>query len=517
MRGMDPATVDLPILRTDPAFGLRLCRADVEGLVTVALGVREEGGRLVALWGSDERDREGCFFLHVAFQDAEGLLVLDIPLAEDMPSYPDLAELFPAATRMQRAAYDLFGFWAIGPDQRFWLRHTAWPDTEFPLRKDFAAGCQWIPQPEEYPFVRVAGDGVHEIPVGPVHAGTIEPGHFRFQVVGEKVLRLEQRLGYVHKGIEKRFESLPAHEAGRLAGRISGDSSVAWAWAYAMAYEQAARISPPPRALWLRAVMLERERIANHLGDLGFLGNDGGFAFGLAQFSRVKEDLLRANIEAFGHRLLMDRVVPGGVSVDPGTDAFGRLRAQLPELEVELRELRLIFDEHAGLQDRFLTTGRVSPELAAKLGLIGLAGRASGQERDLRHEFRTAPYDVVEVRRCGSTAGDVAARVAVRFDEIFESLRLLDRLLGELPAGESRTEAPPPPDGARGFGWIEGWRGPVFLALEAGASGSLRRVHAHDPSWENWPVLEHAIIGNIVPDFPLINKSFNLSYSGQDL
>ncbi|CAG0978638.1 hydrogenase, group IVf [Burkholderiales bacterium] len=514
---MDPTALDLSLLRTDPAFGLRVCRADAEELVTVALGVREERGRLVALWGSDERDREGRFFLHVAFQDADGLLVLDVPLAEDMPSYPDLSELFPAATRMQRAAYDLFGFWAIGPDQRFWVRHTAWPDTEFPLRRDFDGARQWTPQAEDYPFVRVAGDGVHEIPVGPVHAGIIEPGHFRFQIVGEKVLRLEERLGYVHKGIEKRFEALPAHEAARLAGRISGDSSVAWAWAWAMAYEQAARIYVPPRALWLRAVLLERERIANHLGDLGYLGNDGGFAFGLAQFSRLKEDVLRANLANFGHRLLMDRVLPGGVARDLDATSVAALVKQLAQLETEVRELRLIFDEHAGLQDRFVTTGRVTPELAEKLGLSGHAGRASGQERDLRHDFRFAPYDVVEVRRCGSMAGDVAARVALRFDEIFESLRLLHRLLVEMPDGEIRAEAPPPPDGARGFGWVEGWRGPVFLALEAGPAGSLRRVHAHDPSWENWPVLEHAVIGNIVPDFPLINKSFNLSYSGQDL
>lgn len=514
---MDLVSLGLEPQEIGASFGQRFCRADVEDLVTIALGVREEGGRLIALWGSDERDRENRFFLHLAFEDAQGLLLTAVPLAEDMPSYPDLSELFPCATRMQRAAYDLFGFWAIGPDQRFWTRHAAWPDTEFPLRRDFDAQRQWLAEPEDYPFVRVAGDGVHEIAVGPVHAGIIEPGHFRFQVVGEKVLRLEQRLGWVHKGIEKRFESMLAHEAHRLAGRISGDTTVAWAWAYAMAFEQAAGISVPARALWLRAILLERERLANHLGDLGYLGNDGGFAFGLAQFSKLKEEVLRLNLESFGHRLLMDRIVPGGVALDLTPEAIDRLRAQIDPLEATVQELRVIFDEHAGLQDRFLTTGRVTPELAAKLGLAGLAGRASGQERDLRVGYRYPPYDAVEARLCSKLEGDVAARVAVRFDEIFESLRLLHRLLGELPEGEWRAEAPPPRDGATGCGWIEGWRGPVFLALEAGPAGSLRRVHPHDPSWENWPVLEHAVIGNIVPDFPLINKSFNLSYSGQDL
>ncbi len=508
--GLEPQALASP-------FGLRRCRVDVEDLVTVALGVREERGRLVALWGSDQRDQERCLFLHVAFADAAGLVILDVPLAADMPSYPDLSELFPSATRMQRAAYDLFGFWAIGPDQRFWVRHAGWPDTEFPLRRDFDGRRQWPAEAEEYPFVRVAGEGVHEIPVGPVHAGIIEPGHFRFQVVGEKVLRLEERFGYVHKGIEKRFESLPSHEAHRLAGRISGDSTVAYAWAYAMAYEQAAGVTPPPRARWLRALLLERERLANHLGDLGYLGNDGGFAFGLAQFTRLKEDVLRANAQAFGHRLLMDQVVPGGVASDLAPEVGPLLVEQIPAIEREVQELRVIYDEHAGLQDRFLATGRVAPELAEKLGLCGLAGRASGQGRDLRIDYRPAPYDLVEARLCLRSEGDVAARVAVRFEEIFEALRLLRRLLSELPEGDWRAEAPPPPEGTWGVGWVEGWRGPVFVALEAGPRGSLRRVHPHDPSWENWPVLEHAIIGNIVPDFPLINKSFNLSYSGEDL
>src|SRR5262249_40485715 len=219
----------------------------------------------------------------------------------------------------------------------------------FPLQRDFEASPKWEPGEEEYPFVRVTGDGVHEIPVGPVHAGIIEPGHFRFQVVGEKVLRLEERLGYVHKGIEKRFESLPLNEAGRLAGRISGDSTVAYALAYAQALEAMTETTVPARATWLRALLLERERVANHLGDLGYLGNDGGFAFGLAQFSRLKEDVLRLNREAFGHRLLMDVVVPGGVVRDLAPGAAAGMRAQCATLRREIQLLRDIYDEHAGL------------------------------------------------------------------------------------------------------------------------------------------------------------------------
>jgi Ni,Fe-hydrogenase III large subunit len=368
-----------------------------------------------------------------------------------------------------------------------------------------------------YPFIAVAGDGVHEIPVGPVHAGTIEPGHFRFSVIGERVLRLEERLGYKHKGVEKRFEQMDLAQGAKLAGRISCDSTVAYAWAYAMAVESACGAEPPLRAAWLRALLLERERVANHLGDLGFLGNDAGLAFGLAQFSRLKEDVLRLNAAIFGHRYLMDVVVPGGVAIDVNAEAITRLRAECDGLESELAILRPIYDEHPGLQDRFIGTGRVAPELASQLGLIGLAGRASGQAWDLRSEYACTPYDMLDVCMATHRNGDVAARAIVRFDEITESIRLIRAILDGLPTRETFAHLPPAPEGAVGIGWVEGWRGEVFMALEIGAGQSIQRLHPHDPSWQNWPVIEHAVLGNIVPDFPLINKSFNLSYSGHDL
>jgi Ni,Fe-hydrogenase III large subunit len=350
-----------------------------------------------------------------------------------------------------------------------------------------------------------------------VHAGIIEPGHFRFSVVGEKVLRLEQHLGYVHKGIERRFTTLAAQDGHRLAGRVSGDSTVAYAWAYCMALESAWRVEVPARAAGLRALLLERERVANHLGDLGALGNDAALAFGLAQFSRLREDWQRLSHDAFGHRLLMDRIVPGGVDVDLPEAMAGRLRQQCDDIEREVRVLRRIYDEHAGLQDRFMGTGQVTPALARQLGLTGLAGRASGQAHDLRCDHAWAPYDRLRVAKAGSVQGDVAARVAVRFDEVFESLRMLRALCDALPAGARCVPLAPPAEDASGAGWVEGWRGEVLVVLETTADGRIRRCHCHDPSWQNWPVLEHAVIGNIVPDFPLINKSFNLSYSGHDL
>ena len=479
---------------------------------------RAKNARLVALWGSDETPRGSGFALHVAFALPRGLFWLTVPLAREHPRYHGIADLFPAANRMQRAAYDLLGIHAEeNPDHRKWLRHGAWPGGVFPLRKDFDPATRFPRAADRYPFVKVEGEGVHEIPVGPVHAGTIEPGHFRFSVVGEDILRLEERLGYKHKGIEKRFEAMTLDEGARLAGRVSGDSTVAFAWAYAMAVEGATGTELPPRAAALRGCFLELERIANHLGDLGYLGNDVALSFGFFQFWRLKEDLLRLNGELFGHRYLMDAVTPGGVGCDLTVGGAARILTALDRIEPEVRRLRAIYDEHAGVQDRFMTTGEVTPELAARMGLTGLAGRASGIRHDLRVDHPVAPYDALEVRIAAQDGGDVAARAAVRFDELSESARLLRLLLARLPEGPVRVPVNEPSPGRLGVGWVEGWRGEVLVALDTAERGRIHRLHPHDPSWQNWPLLERAVLGNIVPDFPLINKSFNLSYSGGDL
>jgi Ni,Fe-hydrogenase III large subunit/Ni,Fe-hydrogenase III component G len=502
-----------PVRSATPAWQARIER---DRLREICIAAAARDARLVALWGSDERDRDGGFALHLTLATDGAMLWLSVPLPGAAPEYPDLADIFLCATRMQRATRDLLGIAAKAADQRPWLRHAAWPAEAFPLRRDFPLARTYPNGIDDYPFVAVAGDGVHEIPVGPVHAGTIEPGHFRFSIVGEKVLRLEERLGYKHKAIDKRFEGCDLMSGARLAGRISGDSTVAYAWAYAMAVEGAARIAPPPRALWLRATALERERVANHLGDLGYLGNDGGLAFGLAQFMRLKEDVLRLNAELFGHRYAMDFVIPGGVARNIGRHGCDQLVEQCDALEREVRTLKDIYDDHAGLQDRFLTCGRLEPELARRLGVLGLAARASGQTFDLRVRPAFEPYDRLGVEAKVRTEGDVAARVALRFEEIFESLRLTRILAADLPLGEIAAPFETLSGRTCGLGRVEGWRGESMVALEADA-GIIRRCHAHDPSWQNWPALEHAIIGNIVPDFPLINKSFNLSYSGQDL
>jgi Ni,Fe-hydrogenase III large subunit len=510
------AWTDLALATSRLPAPLPIWRASVDGdgWLAVARHAAATGGRLVSLWGRDGADGPSA---HAAYAGVDGLLCVALPL-DAARRFPDLAGLFPCATRLQRAVADLTGLTADGArDKRPWLNHGLWAGPPPLAAGASPAGASPDRLPADYAFVRVEGDGVHEIAVGPVHAGIIEPGHFRFSVVGEKVLRLEERLGYKHKGIERRFAELAPLDAYRLAGRVSGDSTVAYAWAYCMALESAAEVLIPERAAWLRALMLERERVANHLGDLGALGNDAALAFGLAQFSRLREDWQRLSREAFGHRFMMDAVVPGGVATDLAMPPRDAMRQQCDAVERDVRRLQQIYDEHAGLQDRFMTTGRVPPELAMQLGLTGMAGRASGQAHDLRADLGWQPYQQLRSTIATQTGGDVAARVALRFDEVFESLRLIRELCSGLPVGMSVRPVTPPSTAVGGIGWVEGWRGEVLVALQLGGDGRIARCHCHDPSWQNWPVLEHAVIGNIVPDFPLINKSFNLSYSGHDL
>src|SRR5216684_5689972 len=327
-----------------------LARIDSNTWTRTAGTVREAGGRLVSLWGAEQA--AGMFAISAAYALEDGILWLQMPVADGdgdahEAEYPDLSTVFPCATRMQRAVYDLLGLRAIGAeDSRPWLNHGNWPADYYPLQKLSSGTERFESQEADYPFVPVAGDGVHEIAVGPIHAGVIEPGHFRFSVVGEKVLRLEEHLGYVHKGIELRFTQLPILEAHRLAARVSGDSAVAFSWAYCQALEGMANTEISPRAAWLRALYLEVERVANHLGDLGALGNDAGFAFGLVQFSRLKEQLLRAGQEAFGQRYLLDAVVPGGTRRDLTRTGTPLLRRCLREIAHEVLTLRTIYDEH---------------------------------------------------------------------------------------------------------------------------------------------------------------------------
>jgi Ni,Fe-hydrogenase III large subunit len=427
---------------------------------------------------------------------------------------PSLAQFHAPAMRLERAANDLFGTEFVGlPDPRPWLDHGRWP-VRHPLGEASHPGVALPP----YTFLEAEGPSLHQIPVGPVHAGIIEPGHFRFTASGETVARLEERLGYTHKGIETLLRGRSIEEAARIAARVSGDSTVAYSWAFARAVEAALELRPPPRALGLRAVMAELERIANHLGDVGAICNDAAFSMMHAECGILREATLRACATAFGHRLMMDLIVPGGTAADlgpPGVEAIlsliQRLRRQFPEL-VEL------YDNTASLQDRTAGTGTVSSALAAEFAAPGYVGRASGRSFDARTCLPYPPYDVTPVEIAVRPEGDVDARVWVRIQEIQHSIDWLERALASLPDGPVRVPVlTEPVTSVEGAALVEGFRGDVLCYVRLGAGGHIERCHLRDPSWFLWPLLEAAIEGNIVADFPLCNKSFNCSYSGHDL
>ncbi len=450
-----------------------------------------------------------------------GHLLVRTTIPDILGELPSQTPSFPAANRPERYVQEMFGMrFTDHPDQRRWMRHQAWNADQFPLRKDFPrAGTAPAETPPDcgYPFIPAEGEGVYEIPVGPVHAGIIEPGHFRFQAMGEDILSLEEHLGYVHKGIEKCAEGRDLAGLARLAARVSGDSTVAHAWAACQACENAIGLTVPRRALVIRAILAERERVANHLGDMGACCNDVGFAFAQVHFSRLRELWQRQNAAIFGHRLLMDVVIPGGVTHDIGPVQIGMLQVAGEQLRQELDDLLPLLYEYPSLQDRLRTTGILSLDKARRLGALGFVARACGECWDLRRDAPYAPYEGVTVAVPFSSGGASSNRVHVRGGEILVSLDLLDAFLTNLPKGDVRSALPPIPTSCCGMGCIEGWRGEIIAYVRLEAGGTVARYFPRDPSWLNWPALEALIGGVIVPDFPLCNKSVNGSYSGHDL
>ena len=426
--------------------------------------------------------------------------------------YPSVAAKHPPAIRLERAIRDLFGLDAErAPDTRPWLDLGKW-DVRHPLGKSEPAQ-----KPAAYAFLPVEGEGLHQIPVGPVHAGIIEPGHFRFTANGEHVVRLEQRLGYVHKGIESLMAGASLDDAAKLAGRSSGDSTVAYAFAFAQAAEAALQVTPPPRAVYLRALMAELERLANHFGDIGAICNDASFAMMHAQCGVLRERILRAAAACFGHRLMMDAIVPGGVARDLARQGTAQMQELLAEIRRAFPRLVELYDNTASLQDRTVTTGIVTPEYARQFGAGGYIGRASGRAFDARRTLAYAPYGRLKFEVPVLSAGDVNARVWIRIREVEQSLALIEQILGDLPVGEFKTAVRAPGGACEGLGLAEAFRGDVLVWLRLDGKGRVARCHLRDASWFQWPLLEAAIEGSIVADFPICNKSFNCTYSGHDL
>ncbi len=463
---------------------------------------------LLGLWGDDGA-------VHMALRDPAAGDAAVLTLTCRDRSFPSVGALHPPAIRLERAIRDLFGLEPEGaPDLRPWLDHGRWGIAQ-PLGEARPGPAKASP----YTFLPAEGENLHQIPVGPVHAGVIEPGHFRFTAAGETVVRLEERLGYVHKGIEGLMKGADLHRASMLAGRTSGDSTVAYQIAFARAAEAALGLSAPPRANWLRALMAELERLANHLGDIGDICNDASFAIMQAHCAVLRERVLRTAGSLFGHRLMRDCVVPGGVGADIGDATVTTLKDLLAEIDAQFPALVSLYDNTASLQDRTVTTGTLRPDLARQFAAGGYVGRASGRDFDARRSPGYPPYDQLAFEVPTRQDGDVNARVWIRIREIEQSLGIIRQIIERIPAGPIFSELTRHDAGEQteGAALIEGFRGDILVWLRIGADLRVERCHLRDPSWFQWPLLEAAIEGNIVADFPLCNKSFNCSYSGHDL
>ena len=447
-----------------------------------------------------------------------GFVVASVSVPAHEPAFPSLATRWYLASRFEREIHDLYGLVPNGhPDLRRLPLHQFWPQGYHPMLKDETVREDFYDDGEPYPFRRVEGEGLYEITVGPVHAGIIEPGHFRFSVEGETIINLESRMYFVHKGIEKLFESATLVRGIELAERISGDSSVAHALAFCQAVESLAGAIIPPRAAYLRVVLLELERLYNHIADVGAICTDTGFAVANAHALRLREDLLRLNARLAGHRLLRGALRPGGVARDFGAEQIDDARGSIARIVADFNQIVEIATGNGLVLDRLHGTGRLSNQTARDMQAVGVPARASGIDEDARRDYPFAAYAELPPRVVIHTDGDVWARLMVRVGEANESARLVASALEALPGGSLAVPIAGLPEGEGVFGLVEGWRGPIWHWVVAGKNNTLRRVKIKDPSFANWPVLNYAILENIVPDFPLVNKSFNLSYAGNDL
>ena len=480
---------------------------------------RKQESRLVSVFAEDERDRSGCYFVRYVFavDSAHAFFIVRIPIAPDQPEFTSLTNAVHSVNWQEREIQDLFGLKLIGhPNPRRCALHDDWPEV-FPLRRDFDLRANLPPfTGERHKFRPVEGEGVFQVPVGPVHAGTIEPGHFLFSVAGEPVLYLQIRLFYTHKGTEKLFENIPVPHGVRLAESVSGDSSFAHATAFCHAVERVAQADVPPRARALRTVCLELERSYNHIADIGAIATDVAFVVANAHAMRLKERVLRLNEQLTGNRLLRGMACLGGVRFDWNAEQAGAISRLLDWLAPEFDSLVELIQASASTRDRLEGTGILTPETADDLGVVGLAGRAWGFDHDLRRDFPHAAYDQVKFTVPVYTEGDVLRRLQVRIDEVRQSFGIIRQLVTNLPAGEARVRVGELPANRVALGYVEGWRGEIFHWIRTLPGNRLARCKIKDPSLQNWPALSEAILGNIIPDFPVINKSFNLSYSGTD-
>ncbi len=515
------APMPQPPRPTVPALDERL---ELVGPAALAARVGETvaaGARLVTLVGLDDRARSGGFAVEVVLDlPGEPLIRLRANLPAELPHYPAITPIVPAAQWDERELKDLLGIVPEGhPDARRLVLHERFPRGFHPLRKEVPAAVrpEWADR-RFIPF-EAHGEGLFQLPVGPIHAGIIEPGHFRFSAVGESVLHLEARLFFTHRGLEKLVEGRPFAAALPIVERACGVCTVTHALAFSDAVERLTGTGPPPRARWARTLLAELERLYNHVGDLGNLCAGTGLNIGVSQLGWLKERLLRLNETVTGHRYLTGVVGPGGLRSDLDVDGLAALPAALAMVEAEFRELIRLAERTETFMERMTGTGVVTIETAGVLGAAGVTARASGLALDLRVDRpgRATDYGRLGVEPTVEQGGDVLARWRVRVREALVSIDLLRQLLARPVGGEIVVPlGDVPGEGASALGAHEGPRGASWIWLAAHADGTVERLHLRSASFANWPVVASAVPGNLVPDFPLINKSFELCYACTD-
>lgn len=512
------------VLHVERVHGLPVVTVPKADLPTIAHFIHTAPslrGTLSLQWGVDLRPGERRFQLYYLFSLKErgDWLVLLTELAGDDRLFHSITPHIHAAKWYEREIRDMFGLIAQGhPDLRRLVRHEHWPKGAHPLKKDFPWNTVMERQQGEYAFRRIEGEGVFEVPVGPIHAGIIEPGHFRFSVAGEPIMQLELRHFWTHRGVEKIFENLSLVNGASLAEKVSGDTSFGHSLCYCQAVETLMGIEAPPRARYLRTMFLELERLHNHIGDVGAICNDTAYALAHAHCARIKERIMQLNDRLTGSRFLRGVNRVGGVTVNLRPCHVDEIVPELDEIEEDFTELTQILFNNASLADRLETTGVLKERTAWDHGVMGVVGRASNINRDVRRDHPFAAYRDFTLKVPVYHYGDVRARMRVRIDEVHESIDLIRQASERLPEGAITAAGLP---AARPGEWalsaVEGWRGEILYFVMAGSDGMIHRCKVRDPSFVNWPALQFAVLGNIIPDFPLINKSFNLSYAGNDL
>ncbi|NTU98725.1 NADH-quinone oxidoreductase subunit F [Candidatus Falkowbacteria bacterium] len=473
---------------------------------------------LSLLFATDDRKEQGVFGVHALFSvdSSHEWLMLSIELPAENPRYPAVTAVLMAAHWYERYLHDMFGIVPEGhPDLRRLVHHENIPEGTYPLRKDFAWNSKLDHANVPYPMGHVEGEGIYEIPVGPIHAGIIEPGHFRFNVAGEKIITLEGKLFFTHKGVEKLLEGKTPSEALPFIERLSGDMAAANALAFCQAAETLAGSKVPERALMLRTLVLELERLTMHIHDLANIGGMGtGYSFIAANGFRIKERLQRLSADIFGNRFWRGMIVPGGIAKDLTEGQLAQIKQVAREAYEDMKEVVATALSSEGFMDRLQTTGVLPLEAAKAFGALGLPARASGLDRDVRRDHPHAAYGRFPVKVVTKHAGDVHARYTARYDELDEVIRFIEAIINNLAEGP--LSVPCVPENGFAIGATESWRGEVVCALYM-QNGVITRCFPRDPSFCNWATFAIIGPGNIVPDFPLCNKSLNLSYSGTDM